>query len=49
MVSKENAAKSGIEWLELEDIWSKADYITVHTPLIPQTKGRKVVDKKFQL
>jgi len=39
MVSKENAAKSGIEWLELEDIWPKADYITVHTPLIPQTKG----------
>jgi len=39
MVSKEDAAKDGIEWLELNDIWPRSDYITVHTPLIPQTKG----------
>ncbi|XP_053373404.1 D-3-phosphoglycerate dehydrogenase-like [Mercenaria mercenaria] len=27
------------EWMELEQIWPKADYITVHTPLIPQTRN----------
>ena len=26
--------------MELDQLWPKADYITVHTPLIPQTKGR---------
>ncbi|CAD5214943.1 unnamed protein product [Bursaphelenchus xylophilus] len=39
MVSAETAAKSGIEWLPLEEIWKRADYITVHVPLIPQTKN----------
>lgn len=39
MVTKEDAAKSGIEWLGLDEIWPQADYITVHTPLIPQTRG----------
>ncbi|CAD5210151.1 unnamed protein product [Bursaphelenchus okinawaensis] len=39
MVSAEAAAKSGIEWLPLEEIWTQADYITVHVPLIPQTKN----------
>jgi D-3-phosphoglycerate dehydrogenase len=39
MVSKEQAAKSGIEWMTLEEIWPLCDYITVHTPLIAQTKG----------
>lgn len=29
----------GIEWLTLEEIWPKADYITVHVPLVPQTTG----------
>ena len=38
LVSKEDAAAAGIEFLELEDIWPIADYITVHTPLIKQTK-----------
>ncbi|XP_076032026.1 D-3-phosphoglycerate dehydrogenase [Oratosquilla oratoria] len=28
-----------IESLSLEQIWPRADYITVHTPLIPQTKN----------
>jgi len=39
MVSKESAAESNIEWMSLDDMWPKVDYITVHTPLIPQTKG----------
>jgi len=39
MVTKENAAQDNIEWLSLDEIWPRADYITVHTPLIPQTRG----------
>ena len=33
------SAEFGVEWMELEHMWPKADYITVHTPLIPQTRG----------
>ncbi|XP_067648777.1 D-3-phosphoglycerate dehydrogenase-like [Haliotis asinina] len=29
----------GVEWLPMEQIWPQVDYITVHTPLIPQTKN----------
>ncbi|XP_076810139.1 D-3-phosphoglycerate dehydrogenase-like [Clavelina lepadiformis] len=39
LVSKEEAAKYNIEWMKTDEIWPEADYITVHTPLIPQTKG----------
>merc|ERR1719354_1173352 len=39
MVTKENAAQDNIEWLSLDEIWPRADYVTVHTPLIPQTRG----------
>jgi len=39
MVSVESAQTSNIEWMKLEDIFPQADYITVHTPLIPQTRG----------
>ncbi|ESP00839.1 hypothetical protein LOTGIDRAFT_200644 [Lottia gigantea] len=28
-----------VEWMKLEELWPLADYITVHTPLIPQTKN----------
>ncbi|KAI1728740.1 d-isomer specific 2-hydroxyacid dehydrogenase, NAD binding domain-containing protein [Ditylenchus destructor] len=38
LVSNEEAAKRKIKWLPLEEIWPVADYITVHVPLIPQTK-----------
>ena len=30
----------GVKSYPLEQIWPLADYITVHTPLIPQTKCR---------
>ena len=40
LVPVDEAAKYNIEWMELDKLWPKADYITVHTPLIPQTKGR---------
>ena len=38
-VSKEAGAEVGIEVLSLEEIWPRADYITVHTPLLPHTKN----------
>lgn len=37
MVSKEAAAQFRVDKMELEEIWPLADFITVHTPLIPQT------------
>ncbi|XP_049944527.1 D-3-phosphoglycerate dehydrogenase [Schistocerca serialis cubense] len=39
LVSAEAAQQFGVEKLELEEIWPRADYITVHTPLIPQTRN----------
>lgn len=38
-MSPEEAAEFHTEWLEPSNIWPKADYITVHVPLIPPTKG----------
>ncbi|KAK2141300.1 hypothetical protein LSH36_1125g00008 [Paralvinella palmiformis] len=38
IIPGEVSAKFGVEWISLEDLWPQADYITVHTPLIPQTK-----------
>lgn len=35
----EVAAEFNTQWLPLEEIWPQCDYITVHTPLIPQTKN----------
>lgn len=35
----EEARAAGIEKMELEQIWPLADYITVHTPLIPATRN----------
>ncbi|BFY98923.1 hypothetical protein BsWGS_01963 [Bradybaena similaris] len=39
LVSPEESATFNTEWLSLEQIWPRTDYITVHTPLIPQTKN----------
>lgn len=33
------AAKFGIEFMELEQLWPIVDFITVHTPLMPSTQG----------
>ncbi|KAH7963155.1 hypothetical protein HPB52_019764 [Rhipicephalus sanguineus] len=38
IVPKEVSREFGVESLSLDEIWPQADYITVHTPLIPQTK-----------
>lgn len=39
VVSAESAEQFNVDKLELEEIWPLADYITVHTPLIPQTRN----------
>ncbi|XP_033639770.1 D-3-phosphoglycerate dehydrogenase-like [Asterias rubens] len=39
IIPASEAAEFNVEWMELEQMWPKADYITVHTPLIPQTRG----------
>jgi D-3-phosphoglycerate dehydrogenase len=38
IVSAEDAEAVNVKKMELVDIWPLADYITVHTPLIPATK-----------
>lgn len=38
IVGASDVAKYNIQWLPLEQMWPLCDYITVHTPLIPQTK-----------
>lgn len=39
LVPAEVASTFGVEFMELEQIWPIADFITVHVPLIPATKG----------
>lgn len=39
VLSQEAAASVGALKLNLDEIWPIADYITVHTPLIPQTRN----------
>ncbi|XP_004527399.1 D-3-phosphoglycerate dehydrogenase [Ceratitis capitata] len=39
ITTEEEARAAGIEKMDLESIWPLADYITVHTPLIPQTRN----------
>ncbi|XP_065219823.1 D-3-phosphoglycerate dehydrogenase-like [Planococcus citri] len=38
-VTAEEAKLYSIVKMELDDIWPLADYITIHTPLIPQTRN----------
>lgn len=42
ITTKEEAHRAGVEKMELEEIWPSADYITVHTPLIPATKSEEL-------
>ncbi|XP_063242853.1 D-3-phosphoglycerate dehydrogenase isoform X2 [Bacillus rossius redtenbacheri] len=39
LVSASDAKAFNVEKMELEEIWPLADFITVHTPLIPQTRN----------
>lgn len=38
-ISTEKAGQIGIELVELEELFRRADFITVHTPLMPETEG----------
>ncbi len=42
-LSKESAAKMGVELVELDDLFARADFISVHTPL--NDKTRNLIDK----
>lgn len=35
---KDAAAELGIQLMDLADVWAKSDFITLHTPLTPDTK-----------
>ncbi|KZC08895.1 PREDICTED: hydroxypyruvate reductase [Dufourea novaeangliae] len=39
ILTAEDATNLAVEKLTLDEIWPQADYITVHTPLIPQTRN----------
>jgi len=39
MVTSERAAELGVELVSLDELWSRADAITVHTPLTNETRG----------
>ncbi len=43
-LSEERAAQLGIEKVELEDLFKRADFITLHTPLTDKT--RNIIDAK---
>ncbi|MDD2653837.1 MAG: phosphoglycerate dehydrogenase [Candidatus Omnitrophica bacterium] len=47
-ISLEVAKQMGVEVMELKDVLSKADYITIHTPLSDETK-HLISDKEFAL
>ena len=38
-VTAEAAAKLGVELVTLDELYARADFITVHTPLTPETRG----------
>src|SRR6185436_14194641 len=38
-LTKEAAQKAGIELGTLDDIFTRADFVTVHTPLTDETRG----------
>ncbi|KAJ8313521.1 hypothetical protein KUTeg_008082 [Tegillarca granosa] len=48
LVPPEVSQEFGVESMPLEKIWPLADYITVHTPLIPQTRNL-INDKVFSI
>ena len=42
LVPAEEASQFGVEFMELDQIWTIADFVTLHVPLIPPTKGECV-------
>ncbi len=47
-LSKEVADQAGVELVSLKDIYTNADYITVHVPLTDETSGM-ISDEQFKL
>ncbi|MDH5674205.1 MAG: phosphoglycerate dehydrogenase [Myxococcales bacterium] len=39
VISSERAASLGVELTNLDDLFARADFITIHAPLTPETKG----------
>uniref|UniRef100_A0AAR5PAF3 D-3-phosphoglycerate dehydrogenase n=1 Tax=Dendroctonus ponderosae TaxID=77166 RepID=A0AAR5PAF3_DENPD len=39
IVTPQEAQQFNVQYLELDALWRRADYITVHTPLIPATRN----------
>jgi len=39
VMSSDRAAELGIELVELEDLFKRADFLTIHAPLTPETKN----------
>jgi D-3-phosphoglycerate dehydrogenase len=48
-VSAERAASSGVELTTLEEVLAQADFISVHTPLLPQTRGMIGLEQMRQM
>ena len=46
--SAENMARMEVEPATLEEIFSKADFITVHVPLTPETQGLDEDERSFR-
>ena len=47
---KTTAADLGIQLMDLADVWGKADFVTLHTPLTPDTKdlvNDETIDQVF--
>ncbi|MFI0238538.1 hydroxyacid dehydrogenase [Streptomyces sp. NPDC016845] len=38
-VTEAEAAELGVEWVELPDLFTRSDLLSVHTPLLPATRG----------
>lgn len=38
-LSREAAGRMGVELVELDELFSRADFVTLHTPLTPETRG----------
>ncbi|SFC16601.1 D-3-phosphoglycerate dehydrogenase [Halobiforma haloterrestris] len=44
-ISEERAARLGAELVDFEDCLSRADFLTIHTPLTPETEGMIAEDE----
>jgi phosphoglycerate dehydrogenase-like enzyme len=45
IIGADESSEFGVEWMDLDKLWPRADYITLHTPLIPQTKRKSLLSQ----